>query len=126
MLYEELGGHATVERLVQCFYDRVYEDDVLRPLFPPDRTHVEHAQIKFLTQLTGGPKQYDSYDPRLNLAMIHRLLPIQQTHALRWIELMTLTIKETVPDPDARDRLTERLQIGAANVLRICEAHQSE
>ncbi len=125
MLYEDLGQKDVLEQLVTRFYNRVYTDDVLRPLFPPDRQRVEQAQIRFLIQLTGGPKQYDGQDERMNLAMIHRLLPIKEVHAVRWIELMTLTIEETIEDTEAATRLIERLRIGAFNVLRICDAHQN-
>lgn len=125
MLYEDLGQKDALEQLVTRFYYRVYTDDVLRPLFPPDRQRVEQAQIRFLIQLTGGPKQYDGQDERMNLAMIHRLLPIREVHAVRWIELMTLTIEETIEDTEAATRLIERLRIGAFNVLRICDAHQN-
>ncbi|QNR20357.1 globin [Exiguobacterium sp. Helios] len=125
MLYEDLGQKDALEQLVTRFYNRVYTDDVLRPLFPPDRQRVEQAQIRFLIQLTGGPKQYDGQDERMNLAMIHRLLPIREVHAVRWIELMMLTIEETIEDTEAATRLIERLRIGAFNVLRICDAHQN-
>lgn len=125
MLYEDLGQKDALEQLVTRFYNRVYTDDVLRPLFPPDRQRVEQAQIRFLIQLTGGPKQYDGQDERMNLAMIHRLLPIKEVHAVRWIELMTMTIEETIKDTEAATRLIERLRIGAFNVLRICDAHQN-
>ncbi|MCK2158104.1 protoglobin domain-containing protein [Exiguobacterium sp. 17-1] len=125
MLYEDLGQKDVLEQLVTRFYNRVYTDDVLRPLFPPDRQRVERAQVRFLIQLTGGPKQYDVYDERMNLAMIHRLLPIKEIHAIRWIELMTLTIEDTIENAEAATRLIERLRIGAFNVLRICDAHQN-
>ncbi len=96
-----------------AFMSVCYADHLLRPLFPSDRRHVEQAQTRFLIQLTGGPKQYDSYDERMNLAMIHRLLPIKEVHAIRWIELMTMTIEETISDSGAATRLIERLRIGA-------------
>lgn len=125
MLYEDLGQKQAIEQLVARFYERVYTDHLLRPLFPSDRRHVEQAQTRFLIQLTGGPKQYDAYDERMNLAMIHLLLPIKEVHAIRWIELMTMTIEETISDSEAATRLIERLRIGAFNVLRICDAHQN-
>ncbi|WP_404276056.1 truncated hemoglobin [Exiguobacterium undae] len=124
MLYEELGKRQAIEQLVKRFYEQVYADELLLSLFPTDRQRVEQAQIVFLIQLTGGPKQYEQYDERMNLAMIHRLLPIEQAHAERWIELMTLAVAETISNPEAAARLIERLRIGALNVLRICDAHR--
>ncbi|WP_029332851.1 truncated hemoglobin [Exiguobacterium oxidotolerans] len=124
MLYDDIGKHPMLEQLVARFYQLVYADPILRPIFPDDRQRVEQAQVIFLTHLTGGPRQYELDDSRTNLAMIHRLLPIEQQHAFRWIELMEVAIYETLSNRVVAERLMERLRIGALNVLRICEAHQ--
>ena len=34
--YAEIGGHETVARIVEVFYEGVAEDPVLRPLYPED------------------------------------------------------------------------------------------
>ncbi|WP_114570495.1 truncated hemoglobin [Exiguobacterium flavidum] len=122
-LYDQLGGEEAIRRLVRHFYQAVYSDDVLHPLFPEDRQRVEEAQYAFLTQLTGGPRLYEEAYGMMNLAMIHRLLPIREWHARRWIELMRETIDETLTG-EARDILKERLTLAAMNVLRVCEAHR--
>ena len=124
MLYDDIGKQPVLEQIVARFYQLVYADPVLSPLFPDDRTRVERAQVIFLTQLTGGPRHYDTHDARMNLAMIHRLLPIERHHAFRWIELMEIAIHETLSNQAVAERLLERLRIGAMNVLRICEAHR--
>jgi len=105
-------------------YHQVYHDSLLRPLFPDDRHRVEQAQFAFLTQMTGGPR--DPNQPPTSLAMIHRLLPIQKEHAIRWLELMEIASLATIPNEEARLQLLERLRIGATNVLRVCEAHQMD
>ncbi len=119
-----LGGEQTLTSLIHSFYHQVYHDSLLRPLFPDDRHRVEQAQLVFLTQLTGGPRDPDQLPT--SLAMIHRLLPIQKEHAIRWLELMEVASTETILNEDARLQLVERLRIGAMNVLRVCEAHQMD
>lgn len=123
-LYETIGGEHRLTSLVRSFYHQVYHDSLLRPLFPEDRQRVEQAQLVFLTQLTGGPRDPDQ--PPASLAMIHRLLPIQKEHAIRWLELMEVAALDTIPNEEARLQLLERLRIGAMNVLRVCEAHQMD
>ena len=34
--YEEIGGHETVARIVEVFYEGVAGDPVLRPLYPEE------------------------------------------------------------------------------------------
>ncbi|MGI1806320.1 truncated hemoglobin [Exiguobacterium sp. TDN 0502] len=121
-LYEALGGEKVLASLIRSFYHQVYHDSLLRPLFPDDRRRVEQAQLSFLTQLTGGPRNLNQ-EPT-SLAMIHRLLPIRREHAVRWLALMEKASIETIANEEARLQLMERLQIGAMNVLRVCEAHQ--
>jgi len=123
-LYEMLGGEHVLTSLIHSFYHQVYHDSLLRPLFPDDRPRVEQAQLSFLTQLTGGPRDLDQ-EPT-SLAMIHRLLPIREEHAIRWLELMEVASVEAIQNEEARVQLMERLQIGAMNVLRVCEAHQMD
>ncbi|MCY1692037.1 globin [Exiguobacterium sp. SL14] len=123
-LYETLGGEQVLASLIHSFYHQVYHDSLLRPLFPDDRHRVEQAQLSFLTQLTGGPRNPDQ-EPT-SLAMIHRLLPIHEEHAIRWLELMEVASVEAIPNEEARGQLMERLRIGAMNVLRVCEAHQMD
>ena len=44
-LYEWAGGRAAIERMIDCFYDRVEGDDLLGPFFPGgvSAAHREHV-----------------------------------------------------------------------------------
>jgi hemoglobin len=44
-LYEWAGAREAIERMVDCFYDRVEHDDLLSPLFPGgvSAAHREHG-----------------------------------------------------------------------------------
>jgi truncated hemoglobin YjbI len=43
-LYEWAGGRTAIERMIDCFYDRVERDDLISPLFPGgvSAEHQEH------------------------------------------------------------------------------------
>lgn len=57
-LYEEIGGAAAIDRLVERFYDHVAEDPRLSPIFPSDLSETKRKQKQFLTQFTGGGPLY--------------------------------------------------------------------
>ncbi len=59
-LYEKVGGRATINKLVQMFYDRVQADPRLAPFFPhTDMDTLRARQAMFLTMLLGGSKSFN-------------------------------------------------------------------
>jgi hemoglobin len=83
-LYERLGGHAGLERLLSRFYDRAREDDLLGPIFG---AHVHdwdsHLQtvVHFWSNHTGGPVLYRGGMGR------HFRLGLEPQHFERWLSL---------------------------------------
>ena len=58
-LYEQLGGHPTIERVHAFFYDKVYAHPWLRLFFADiDRKTIEAQQTDFMAQAMGGPARY--------------------------------------------------------------------
>jgi len=58
-LYERLGGHATIERVHEVFYEKVYRHPWLRQFFADiDRKTIETQQTDFMAQAMGGPARY--------------------------------------------------------------------
>ena len=45
--YEQFGGERGVQQLVDAFYDLVYADPILLPLFPEDQNRVKQHQFEF-------------------------------------------------------------------------------
>jgi hemoglobin len=87
-LYDEIGGQATIDKLVDAFYPRVYEDKELRPLFEGDMEEIKRKQRMFLPQFLGGPALYSQeFGPP---AMRQRHLPHEVTpkRALAWLRCM--------------------------------------
>jgi hemoglobin len=59
--YDQLGGDATVHRLVERFYDRMdtlAEYDVIRRLHPADLSGSREKLYLFLSGWLGGPQRY--------------------------------------------------------------------
>ena len=62
-LYKRLGEDKIVI-LVDAFYERVYQDPILIPLFNNDIGEIKEKQVRFLTQFLGGPPRYiEKYGP---------------------------------------------------------------
>ena len=54
-LYELIGGHETIKAATERFYERVLEDENLRPFFKEaDIAHLRSRQIMFVSMLLGG------------------------------------------------------------------------
>lgn len=58
-LYEQIGGHPAVERVVDDLYRRVLADERLSPFFAGiSLTRMKGRQVEFFTALLGGPVPY--------------------------------------------------------------------
>ncbi len=64
-LYDRLGGRDAIRVVVDDFYDRVLDDERLRPYF--DDVSIDRLrshQVQFLAAVTGGPVDYSREDLR--------------------------------------------------------------
>lgn len=105
-LYAWAGGTAAFERLINAFYDRVEQDELLSPLFPGGVTpdHREHV-IAWWSEVFGGPAVYTE-----QLGGYHRMvtkhidLAITPQQRTRFAALMSLAADDAgLPaDPEFR------------------------
>ncbi len=91
-VYEFAGGEPIFRQLVDVFYARVEQDDVLRPLFPDDLEPGKRWQLLFLTQYFGGPADYASERGHPRLRMRHTPFPIDGEARERWLGHMLAAI----------------------------------
>lgn len=104
-VYEQAGGDAAFQRLVDAFYARVETDPVLRPMFPADLTAGKEHQFLFLTQFFGGPPRYQERRGHPRLRARHLPFPIGRREADAWLGHMLAAIDEAaIPEP-ARTRM---------------------
>jgi truncated hemoglobin YjbI len=62
--FEAMGGRAAVQRVTNCFYDKIYADSWLRQFFEGiPREHIESQQVDFMQAALGGYNQYGGKTP---------------------------------------------------------------
>jgi hemoglobin len=105
-LFEWAGGGAAFERLINAFYDRVENDELLSPLFPggvseEHRTHV----IAWWSEVFGGPSAYtDELGGYERMVSKHRGLGITPEQRFRFASLMSLAADDAGLPDDAEFR----------------------
>ncbi len=98
-MFEALGGHEAVARLVAGLYDRIETDRILRPAFNRDLMQ-ERAKLKrfFEAWLGGAPTYFDAdWPPGLKAA--HGSVSISRGMAERWLGHFLASFAEAAKDP---------------------------
>lgn len=102
--YDEIGGSATIRRIVAKFYEGVATDPLLRPMYPEEELGpAEERLATFIEQYWGGPTYSDTRGhPRLR--MRHAPYPVSPGGAQRWLELFRVALDEAdlTPEQDAQ------------------------
>lgn len=93
-VYELAGGVEAFLELVERFYAKVEEDELLRPMYPEDLEPGKRSLGLFLAQYWGGPSTYNEERGHPRLRMRHAPFPITYDAALRWAQLMAASIRE--------------------------------
>ncbi len=84
-IFDMVGGESTFRQLVDAFYARVEQDEVLRPMFPADLEPGKRYQFLFLMQYFGGPALYAAERGHPRLRMRHHSFPIDREARERWL-----------------------------------------
>ena len=114
-LYEHVGGHEGMHRLVAAWYPTVLTDPLLQPLFGTGHPeHIDHLTA-FLSEVFGGPTVYtDQLGGFPALLEAHRGKQIREDQRQRFIELfLAAADKSGLPDDErTRTALREYLDFG--------------
>ncbi|MDU4697542.1 MAG: globin [Paenibacillus sp.] len=108
-LYDNLGGEATIRRLVEAFYPRVQREPLLGPLFPEDITPVMEKQFMFLSQFFGGPSLYSDAVGHPMMRARHLPFPVTKERAEAWLGCMRAALEEIGIEEPLREFVLERL-----------------
>lgn len=103
--YDEIGGRATIARIVHVFYEGVATDPVLRPMYPEaDLGPAEERFTLFLEQYWGGPTTYSEQRGHPRLRMRHAPFEVTEEARDRWLGHFRagLDAAGLTPDQDAR------------------------
>jgi hemoglobin len=115
-LYEWAGGAAAIRRLMDCFYDRVEQDELLSPYFPGG-VHEEHRAhvTTWWSEVLGGPAAYtEELGGYENMLSRHRGLAIKPEERRRFVSLLSLAADDAgLPDdPEFRSAIVAYAEWG--------------
>ena len=124
-LFEWAGGMDAFSRMINAFYDRVEQDELLSPFFPGG-VHEDHRRhvAMWWGEVFGGPAQYTEdlggYERMLTK---HLDLGITEQQRFRFTILMRLAADDAgMPDdPEFRSALLAYLEWGTRIALRNSE-----
>ena len=116
-VYEMLGGDEPIRKMVDIFYDKVYQDPVLRPMFPDDMEESKRRQFLFLVQFFGGPRLYSQERGHPRLRMRHFPFAIDRRARDHWLRHMLEAIDEAGIDGLARERMREYFDRSSAFLI---------
>jgi hemoglobin len=92
-VYELAGGEKTFRLLVQRFYSRVADDEVLRAVYPEEDLSAATERLTlFLIQYWGGPSTYSELRGHPRLRMRHQPFAIGQKERDAWLRNMTAAV----------------------------------
>ncbi|MBZ5733009.1 globin [Nocardioides sp. TRM66260-LWL] len=103
--YDEIGGQATLQRIVARFYEGVATDEVLRPMYPEeDLGPAEERFLLFLTQYWGGPTTYSEQRGHPRLRMRHAPFRVDAEARDRWLTHFRAALDDVAlpPEQDAQ------------------------
>ena len=93
--YDEIGGSATIRRIVARFYEGVAQDEVLRPMYPEEDLGPAQERFSlFLEQYWGGPTTYSERRGHPRLRMRHAPFAVTPTAAQHWLRHFRTALDE--------------------------------
>jgi hemoglobin len=92
-LYDQVGGHAFFERLVENFYAEIEHDELLRPMYPEDLSDSKRHFEMFLEQYWGGPRNYSEVRGHPRLRMRHAPFRINREARDAWLAAMSTALE---------------------------------
>lgn len=107
-LFHLIGGQATVDALVDRFYDRM--DSLpqargIRALHAEDLGEIRIVLKKYLGEWLGGPKRYSSERGHPMLRARHLPFPIGIAERDAWLLCMDGALDETITDAAVREHI---------------------
>lgn len=106
--FEQIGGAAAVDRLVEAFYRRV--DSLpqaagIRAMHAPDLAATRAVLKRYLCEWLGGPREYSRERGAPRLRRAHAALAIGPAERDAWLLCMRGALAEVVPDAALREQL---------------------
>jgi hemoglobin len=103
-LYTRIGPKL-LRKVVDRFYDIVFEESTIKHLFNTAETQIRDKQYMFLTQFLGGPQLYSQEYGHPKMRMRHLPHAIDSAAKDEWLRCMKKAIEETMEDRELGDAL---------------------
>ena len=120
-LHEWAGGDPAFRRLIDAFYDRVEQDDLLGPLFPGGvhERHRSHVTTWWIEVFGGAPGYTEQHGGYATMLAHHRDLALTADQRFRFASLMSLAADDAgLPDdPEFRAAFVGYLEWGTRLAL---------
>jgi hemoglobin len=116
-VYSMIGPEG-FRRLVAAFYRQIPQDDLLKPMYPPqDLEGAEQRLRDFLIYRFGGPPSYIEQRGHPRLRARHVTFPIDQAARDRWMQLMGNALAKAALPPEAEQVLRKFLEATATTMI---------
>ncbi|WP_336648056.1 globin [Microbacterium sp. MMO-10] len=120
--YDEIGGHATFQRLVEVFYREVALDPVLKPMYPEEDLGPAADRLRmFLEQYWGGPTTYGEQRDHPRLRMRHMPFHVDPDARDRWLRCMRAAVDDARLPPIQEATLWDYLERAAHAMVNTFE-----
>ncbi|MEN9999468.1 MAG: hypothetical protein RI922_2458 [Bacteroidota bacterium] len=102
-LYDRIGPDK-LKQLVDAFYNFVFANEKIAPLFQNDKEEIKEKQFLFLTQFLGGPSVYSERFGHPKMRARHLPHKITLEAKEEWLKCMRMAI-------DTLDQLDDQLKV---------------
>jgi hemoglobin len=121
--YDEIGGEATITRIVARFYAGVATDPVLRPMYPEEDLGPAEERFRlFLVQYWGGPTTYSEQRGHPRLRMRHAPYPVDPTARDHWLTHFRAALDEVALPPEQDQQFWDYVTHAAQFMVNTMEA----
>jgi hemoglobin len=117
-VYELAGGEKTFRLLVERFYARVAEDEILRAVYPEeDLSGATERLTLFLIQYWGGPTTYSALRGHPRLRMRHQPFAIGLEERDAWLRNMSASVDSLDLAPAVRKALLDYFETASTAMI---------
>ncbi|MHB8587302.1 MAG: globin [Candidatus Dormibacteraceae bacterium] len=117
-VYELAGGERTFRLLVERFYSRVAQDELLRAIYPEeDLSGATERLSLFLIQYWGGPPTYSELRGHPRLRLRHQPFAIRLIERDAWLSHMTAAVDSLELAPAVRKALLDYFETASAAMI---------
>lgn len=120
--YERFGGHEFFVALAADFYQRVAQDDVIRPLYPEEDLGPAEVRLRmFFEQYWGGPTTYSQERGHPRLRLRHGPFEIDETARDHWLLHMRAALDARELSPSLDDEMWRYLLMAAHAMVNVTD-----